>query len=190
MDQPGSPPPDMCVVGASCAEPLPLMTPLMEETGAERQGLPLCESSSLALVLMKGLAVGRSRPARDLRFDISGRLQDRLLETIEVSCSSAQEDHPEESETEMVDENPTDPVLVPDEGSPEETQPTVNDGGPDPGEESHHNALSGGSPVDDATCTSASPSNYAELEEMLKWIPPDSDVTLPSARMFEGAEMV
>ncbi|RVX18487.1 hypothetical protein CK203_006667 [Vitis vinifera] len=40
---------------------------------------------------------------------------DILLETIEVSCSSAQEDHPEESETEMAEENPTDPVLVPDE---------------------------------------------------------------------------
>ncbi|KAL6342474.1 hypothetical protein AAG906_011164 [Vitis piasezkii] len=53
----------------------------------------------------------------------------------------------------MAEENPTDPVLVPDEGSPEEIQ-TVNDGGPDPGEKSHDNALSG-SPIDDTACTSA-----------------------------------
>ena len=90
----------------------------------------------------------------------------------------------------MVEENPTDPVLVLDKGSPEEIQPAMNDGGPDSREESHHNASSGGSPVDDALCTSASPFSYAKLGEMLKWIPPDSDVTLPSARMFEGAEMV
>ena len=63
----------------------------------------------------------------------------------------------------MVEENPINLVLVPDEGSPEEIQPTVNDRGPDPGEESHYNASSGGSPVDDAACTSASPFNYAEL---------------------------
>ena len=68
----------------------------------------------------------------------------------------------------MVEDNPTDPVLVPDEGSPEEIQPTVNDGGPDLGEESHHNSSSGGSPADDAACTSASPFSYAKLGEMLK----------------------
>ena len=90
----------------------------------------------------------------------------------------------------MAEENPTDPVLVPDEGSPEEIQPVVNDGSPDLGEESHHNALLGGGPVDDAACTSASPSSYAELEKMLKRIPPSSNVALPSAKMFEAAEMV
>ncbi|RVW12048.1 hypothetical protein CK203_087280 [Vitis vinifera] len=92
--QPDSPHPDADVTGASCPDPLPPTTPPMEETGAERQGLPHCEPSSLALVPVKGLAEGRSRPTRDLKSGISGRLQDRLLETIEVSCSSAQEDHP------------------------------------------------------------------------------------------------
>ena len=90
----------------------------------------------------------------------------------------------------MAEDNPTDPILVPDEGSPEEIQPVVNDGDPKPGEESHHNALSGGSPIDDAACTSASLFSYAELGEMLKWIPPDSDVVVPSAKMFEAVEMV
>ncbi|KAL6339419.1 hypothetical protein AAG906_032952 [Vitis piasezkii] len=71
------------------------MAPLTEETGAESQGLPPCEPSSLALVPVKGPATRRSRPARDLKSGLIGRLQDRLLETIEVSCSSVQEDHPE-----------------------------------------------------------------------------------------------
>ena len=163
------------------------MAPLMEETGAEWQGLPPCESSSLALVQVKGPSTRRSHPTRDLKSDISWRLQDLLLE---VSCSSAQEDHLEESETEMAKENPTDPVLVPDEGSPEEIQPVVNDRGPEPGKELHPSASSGGSPVDDAACTSASLFSYVELGEMLKRISSGSDVATPSAKMFEVAEMV
>ena len=134
--------------------------------------------------------MGKSRPARDLKSGISGRLQDRLLETIEVSCSSAQEGYPEGRQTEIVEENPTDPVVVSDEGSPKEIQPAMNDGGPAPGEESHHNASSGGSLVDDVACTSFSPFSYAELGEMLKQIPPGSDVALPLVKMFEAAEMV
>ncbi|RVW27842.1 hypothetical protein CK203_106095 [Vitis vinifera] len=162
--QPGSSLPDAGVARASCAETLPPMAPPMEETGVEKQGLPLCESSSLTLVPVKGPATR--------------------------SCSSAQEDHPEESETEMAEENPTDPMLVPDEGLPEKIQPAMNDGGPEPGEESHPSALSGGSPVDEAVCTSTSPFSYAELGEMLKQIPSGSDVAAPLAKMFEAAEMV
>ena len=139
---------------------------------------------------MKGPATRRSRPARDLKSGLIGRLQDRLLETIEVSCSSVREDHPEGSETEMAEENPTVLVLVPDEGSLEETQPTVNDGGPDLEEESHPTTSLKGSPVDDAAYTSASPFNYAELGEMLKRITSGSDVAAPSAKMFEAPEMV
>ncbi|RVX00765.1 hypothetical protein CK203_026376 [Vitis vinifera] len=106
-------------------------------------GFASLRPSSLALVPVKGPATRRSRPARDLKSGLIGRLQDRLLETIEVSCSSVQEDHPEGSETEMAEENPT-----------------------------------------------ARPFSYAELGEMLKRIPPGSDVAVPSAKMFEAAEMV
>ena len=190
VNQPGSPHPDADVAGASFAKTLPPTAPPTEETGAESQGLPPYEPGSLALVLVKGPATRRSRPARDLKSGINGRLQDILLETIEVSCSSAQEDHPEESETEMAEDNPTARVLVPDEGSPEENQPAVNEGGPESGEESQPSALSGGSPVDEAVCTSTSPFSYAELGEMLKRIPSGSDVAAPSAKMFEAAEMV
>ena len=90
----------------------------------------------------------------------------------------------------MAEENPTSPVLVLDEGSPGETQPTENDGAPDPGKESLPNASSGGSPVDDAVCISASAFSYAELGEILKRIPSGSDVDVPSAKMFEAVEMV
>ena len=90
----------------------------------------------------------------------------------------------------MAEDNPTNPVLVPDEGSLEEIHPVVNDGGPEPGEESHPSASSEGSPVDDAACTSASPFSYAELGEMLKRVLSSSDVVALSVKMFEAAEMV
>ena len=185
--QPGSSPPDADVAEASCAETLPPMGLPMEEMGVKSQGLPPCEPSSLALVPVKEPATGRSRLTCDLKSSISGRLQDILLE---VNCSSVQEDHSEGSETEIAEENPTAPVLVLDEGSPEETQPAVNDGAPDPEKESHPTASLGGNPVDDAACISASPFSYAELGEMLKRIPSGSDVDVPSAKMFEATEMV
>ena len=90
----------------------------------------------------------------------------------------------------MAEENPTTSVLVQDEGSPEETQPAANDGALDLGEGSHPTASFRGNPVDDAACISASPFSYVELGEMLKRIPPGSDVDVPSAKMFEAAEMV
>ncbi|XP_034672583.1 uncharacterized protein LOC117904181 [Vitis riparia] len=186
----GSPHPDEDAAAASYGEKLPPTMPSMEETGPESQGLSPCEPSPLALVPMKKASAGRFHPARDLKSGISERLQNRLRETIEVSCSSAQEVHPEDSETVMAKENLTDPVPVPNEGSPAETQSVVNDGGPDPEEESNHTALLEGSLVDDAACISTSPFSYAELGEMLKRIPPGSDVAVPSAKMFETAEML
>ncbi|RVW25988.1 hypothetical protein CK203_098055 [Vitis vinifera] len=108
----------------------------------------------------------------------------------QVSCSSVQDDHPEGSEVEMAEENPAAPALVPDGGSPEETQPAKNDGAPDPEEESLSNASLGGNPVDDAACISASSFSYAELEEKLKRIPPGSDVAMPSVKMFDAVEML
>ena len=90
----------------------------------------------------------------------------------------------------MVESNPTTLVVVPDGSSPGETQPAENDGASDAGEESLPNASSGGSPIDDAVCISASAFSYAELGEMLKRIPSGSDVDVPSAKMFKAADMV
>ena len=181
MDQPGSPHPDVDgmslvvvnkpageVAGASCPNPVPLTVSSIEETGAERQDLPPREPSSLALVPVKGPATGRSRLARNLTTGIIGRLQDRLLETIEVSCSSAQEGHLEGHHMDIAGENPSDSMLVRDEDSPEYIQPAFNDEGPTPREEPHNNDSIGANPTDDAACTSASPFSYAELGEMLK----------------------
>ena len=156
------------VARASCPNPVPLTVSPMEETRAERQDLPPREPSSLALVPVRGPATGRSRPTRNLTTGIIGRLQDRLLETIEVSCSSAQEGHPEGHHMDIVGENPSDSVLVRDEDSPEDIQPALNDEGPTPREKPHNNGSTGANPTDDAACTSASPFSYAELGEMLK----------------------
>ena len=87
----------------------------------------------------------------------------------------------------MVTETPAAPVVVPDEGTPRETQPAENEEALDLEEESPSNASSGGH-VDDAAYISASPFSYAELEEKLKQIPPGSTVVMPSAKMFEVAK--
>ena len=152
MDQPGSPHPDVDgmslvvvnkpageVAGAFCLNPMPLTATPMEKVRAERQDLPPCEPSSLALVPVKGSATRRSRPARDLTTGISRRLQNRLLETIEVNCSSTREDHPEGHQTEIAGENPSDLVLIQDEDSPRGVQPAVNKEGPAPREKPHNN---------------------------------------------------
>ena len=175
---------------AVCAEVSPLMATPMEEMGVESQSLPSGRPSLPALVPVKGPASRRSSSARNLKSCLIGRLQDRFQETIEVSCSSVQDDHPEGSETEMATETPVVPVVVPDEGMPGETQPAENEGAPDLEEESPSNASSGGSPVDDAACISAGSFSYAELEEKLKQIPSGSTIAMPLARMFEVVETV
>ena len=103
INQSDSPHPDADATEASCATTLPLSAPPTEEMGANSQGLPPCELSPLTLVPVKGPTTRRSRPARDLKSGLIWRLQDRFLETIEVSCSSVQEDHPEGSETKMAE---------------------------------------------------------------------------------------
>ena len=190
INQPGSPHPDEDAVEAVCAEVSPLMATPMEEMGAESQSLPSGGLSLPALVSVNGSASRRSSSARNLKSGLIGRLQDRFQETIEVSCSSVQNDHPEGSETEMATETPTVPMVVPDEGTPGETQPAENEGPPDLEDESPSNASSGGSPVDDAACISAGSFSYAKLEEKLKQIPSGSTVAMPSARMFEVVETV
>ena len=88
INQPSSPHPDGDAAEASCAAALPPTASPMEEMGTESQSLPSCRPSPLALVPVKGPARRRSHPTRDLKFGLIGRLQDRFLETIEVSYSS------------------------------------------------------------------------------------------------------
>ncbi|RVW13117.1 hypothetical protein CK203_108697, partial [Vitis vinifera] len=122
INQPGSPHPDAVAAGAVCAEGSPIMaipvtaTP-MGEMGADSQSLSSCEPGPLALVLVKGPPSKRSRSARNLRSGLIGRLR---LQEIEVSCSSAQDAHPEEGEVGMTTETPVVPVAVPDENAPGE----------------------------------------------------------------------
>ena len=192
INHPGSPHPDAHAAEALCAKASPIMaTPItatpMEEIRAESQSLPSCEPDPLALVPVKGPPSKRSRSARNLRSGLIGRLR---LQEIEVSCSSTQDAHPEEGEVGMATETPAVPVAVPDENAPGEPHPAENVEAPDPEEELLSNASSGGNPVNDAACSSASPFSYAELEEKLKQIPPSSTTAMPSAKMFEMVETV
>ena len=139
---------------------------------------------------MKGPVSKRSSSARNLKSDLVGRLQDHFQETIEASCSSVQDDNPEEGETEMVSEIAAVLVVVPDEGTPGETSPVEKEGAPNPEEKLLSDASSGGDPVDDAAYTSASPFSYTELEEKLKQIPPGLTTVMPSAKMFDMVETV
>ena len=186
----GSPHPDVGAVEAVCVDVSPLMATPMEEMGAESQSLPSVRPSLPALLPVKGPTSRRLSSARNLKSGLIGRLQDRFQETLEVSCSSVQDDHPDGSKTEMATETPTVPVVVPDEGTPGETQPAENEGAPELEEELPSSASSGGSPVDDAACISVGSFSYAELEEKLKQIPSGSTVTMPSARMFDVVETV
>ncbi|RVW16822.1 hypothetical protein CK203_076462 [Vitis vinifera] len=174
--------PDTDAAGAFCAEALPPMAPPTEENGGKKSGFASLRAKPPCLCIGEGACYKESCPAHDLKSSLIGQLQDRFLETIEVSCSSVQDDHPEGSETEMAEENPTVLTLVPDGGSPGEAQPAENERVPDPREESLPNALSGGSLVDDAACISASPFSYAELGEMLKRIPSRSDIVVPFSK--------
>ena len=91
---------------------------------------------------------------------------------------------------EMATETLAVPVVVPDEDAPGETRPAENVEVPNPEEESPSVASSGGNPVNDAACTSASPFSYAELEEKLKQIPPGLTTVMFSAKMCEMVETV
>ncbi|RVW83278.1 hypothetical protein CK203_039653 [Vitis vinifera] len=177
INHPDSRNPDADAAEAVCATP-------MEEAGAESQSQPSDDPDHLDLVPVEGLPSKRPRSARNLRSGLIGRLQDRQQE-IEVSCASAQDAHPEGGEVEMTTEIPAVPVMVPDEVTPWETHPAVNVEAPSSGTKVTFCCSSGGEPVNDATCSSASSFSYAELEDKLKQIPPGSPDIMPSAQMFE-----
>nr|CAN72094.1 hypothetical protein VITISV_009002 [Vitis vinifera] len=112
INTPGSPHPDAGAVKAVCADVSPLMATPMEEMGAENQSLPSVGPSLPAIPPVKGPTSRKPSSARNLKFDLIGRLQDRFQETLEVSCFFVQDDHPDGSETETATETPTVPVLV------------------------------------------------------------------------------
>ena len=76
------------------------------------------------------------------------------------------------------------------EVAPGDVHPGANVEAPNPEQESSSLASSDGNLVNDASCTSASPFSYAELEEKLKHIPPGLPLVKPSAQMFEMVETV
>ena len=161
----------------------------MEEAGAESQSQPSDDPDRLALVLVTGPFSKKPRSVRNLRFGLVGRLQEWQQE-IEVSCSTAHDTHPEGGEVGMQTETAAVPKVIPTEVAPGEDDPDVNVEVLNPEQESSSRASSEGNPVNDASCTSASPFSYAELEEKLKQIPPGLPLVKPSAQMFEMVETV
>ncbi|XP_034672494.1 uncharacterized protein LOC117904081 [Vitis riparia] len=181
INQPGSSHPDEVAN-------LPPVTPPTREMGAERQELPVHEPSPRPFVPVKGPTRRRLRLVRDLKSGLAGRLQDRFVEGIEVSCSSVPEGRPEGGEAEVAEESPAIPVLVPAEVPPREAQPVENAEGVAPQEDSLSNASLAEGPFDDATFIPVSPFSYAEMEEKLEQIPSGAGAGVPSALMFETVE--
>lgn len=203
MDQPGSPHPasdDMHltvvnklvgeVVGPSCSKLALPATTLAEEPGIERPGLPPCEPNSLVLVPVEGPVMERPCPPCDLTTGLSGRLQQHLYETIEVSCSFARGEHPERNQTEIARKDPSGPVLIPDDDSTGDVRLVEDEMGPAPKGEPCNNDSTEGDSTNGAAHIIACPPNCAEMEEMLRQIPHGLDVDLPSSKMFETVEMV
>ncbi|KAL6349980.1 hypothetical protein AAG906_002087 [Vitis piasezkii] len=180
INHPGNLNPDADAAEAVCATPT-------EEAGAESQSQPSDDPDRLALIPVKGPPPKKPRLARNLKSGLIGRLQERQQE-IEVSCASAHDAHPDGGEVEMATETPAAPVIIPDEDAPGKTHPVENVEVPNPEQESPSVSSSEGEPVNDVTCTPASPFSYAELEDKLKQIPPGSTAIKPSAKMFDMVE--
>lgn len=107
-----------------------------------------------------------------------------------MSCSLARGEHPERNQTEIAREDPSRPVLIPDDDSTGNVRPVENEMGPAPRGEPCNNDSTEGDSASGATHILACPPSSAEMEEMLRQIPHGSDVDLPSSKMFETAEMV
>ncbi|RVW61575.1 hypothetical protein CK203_065307 [Vitis vinifera] len=166
---------------AVCAAP-------MEEVGVESQSQPSDDPDRLALVLVTGPPSKKPRSGAQSEVRTPRAASRQRQQEIEVSCSSAHDAHPEGGEVEMVTETPAVPVVVSAEVAPGDVHPAGNVEVPNPEQESSSLASSEGDPVNDASCTSASPFSYAELEEKLKQIPPGLPLVKPSAQMFEMVE--
>ncbi|RVW72061.1 hypothetical protein CK203_054048 [Vitis vinifera] len=103
----------------------------------------------------EGVSYKEVASARDLKSGLIGQLQDRFLETIEVSCSSVQEDYRRVARRRWPNRTQS-PRCWSRWGFTRRDPTSRNEGAPDPEEESLSNASSGGSPVDDAACIPAS----------------------------------
>lgn len=177
-------------VGPSCFDPAPPATIPIEEPGVERLGSPPCGPDSLALVPVDEPALERSIPPCDLTTEFCERLQQRLHETIEVSCSSIRGEHPEEVRLEIARESPSEPVLISDDDSSGGVQPVEEEAGPALREEPSNSDSAERDSANDIVQISVCPPSCTEMEDMLRRISHGSDVDLPPSKMFETAEIV
>lgn len=103
VDKPTAEEPD-----PSCLESAPSALIVIEEPATKRSGPSCREPKSLAIVVLDELAAERPVPSCDLKAGFGKRLQKRLYETTELSCSSIQGGQPKgvqrEPEMEVVSE--------------------------------------------------------------------------------------
>lgn len=78
--------------GPSCLDPTPSALIVIEDSNAERSGSSCHKPEALAIVVLDEPTAKRPTPPCDLQVSFGERLQKRLNETIEVSCSSVQGD--------------------------------------------------------------------------------------------------
>lgn len=78
--------------GPSCLDPAPSALIVIKDSDAERSGSSYRESDALAIVVLDEPTAKMPTPPCDLQVSFGERLQKRLNETIEVSCSSVQGD--------------------------------------------------------------------------------------------------
>lgn len=119
-----------------------------------------------------------------------GGFNTAFCETIEMSCSSAREEHPEGDQKGVARNDPSRPVLIQDDDSSSDDQSVVDEMGPAPREEPCNNNSTGRDSANDIAHISACPPSCAEMEEMLRQISHGSEVDLPLSQMFETMEMV
>lgn len=174
----------------SYSEPAPPVTIQAEGPDIEGLGLPPCGSDSLTLVPVDKSATERPRPPCDLTTNFYERLQQRLHETIEVSCSSVRVENLEGVPPEGVREDPSGLVLIPDDDSSGDVPPAEEEASPAPRGEPSNRDLTEEDSANDIVHISECPPNCAKLEKMLRRIPRASNIDLPPSKMFEMAEMV
>ncbi|RVW87312.1 hypothetical protein CK203_037254 [Vitis vinifera] len=87
--------------------------------GGRKPGSAILRAKPSCPCTSEGASLKETEFGAEPKVGLLGRLQDRFQETIEVSCSSVQDDHSEGSETEMATEIPAVLMVVPDEGMPE-----------------------------------------------------------------------
>lgn len=155
---------------------------VIEESDVERS-VPLDrEPGPLAIVVLDEPAAERPIPHRDLTTDFGERLQQRLYETIELSCSSIQGGHSERVQREAKREAELELAPSPNVDRSSDVRPVEREADPSSREEPVNSHLVKGDSANKVVPISACPPSCAEMEKMLRQIPRALDADLPPSK--------